>query len=290
MTTRHLHLATAATALVVLSACGAGADGGGRPAESLPASDHVHALRADTDGTLLLGLHGALWRSDDGGTNWDEAGLEGQDAMAIGSAPDAGGPLLVGGHGILARSPDGSERFESLRPAELGSLDIHALAQAPSDPRVAYAFVVDHGIFATTDGGDTWELRSPPGDAFGADVTGMAVDPQDPETVLVCGGRTGIIRSADGARTFEAVHDTGAFALAYVPGQRRLAAITQRGIETSGDGGRTWTVASGPGAMPGLLAAIAADGDGTLWVVTEEPRTLQRSDDGGATWTEVARA
>lgn len=277
-------------------------DAGGPPggdgaaaAGVLPASDHVHALRASRDGTLLLGLHGALWRSTDGGRTWQQAGLEGQDAMSIGADPGSDGPLLVGGHGILARSRDGSSGFETLSPPELGNLDIHALAQAPTDPRLIYAFEVTGGIFASTDAGDTWEPRSPVGESFGMDVVGLAVSPDDPRTVLAAGGRTGIVRSTDGARTFDRVLDVGAFSLAYIPDTEQLVAITQRGIERSDDRGATWQVVAAPsqlradGQPAGQLAAIAASGDGTLWLITEEPRTLLRSDDRGETWTEVAR-
>ncbi len=118
---------------VVLSACSSATSDDASVEGSLPASDHVHALRARDDGALLLGLHGALWRSPDG-RSWEQLGLEGQDAMALGIAAE-GQPLLVGGHDVLARSTDGGESFEMLTPSDLPSLDIHALAQAPGEPR-----------------------------------------------------------------------------------------------------------------------------------------------------------
>ncbi|MDP9022443.1 MAG: exo-alpha-sialidase, partial [Actinomycetota bacterium] len=83
----------------------------------------------------------------------------------------------------------------------------------------------------------------------------------------------------------------GAFSVAYVgDGSDQAVAVTQRGIETSQDGGRTWQVVTQPGVLPGRPAARAGDGHGAVWVVTEEPRSLQRSHDGGRTWEEVARA
>lgn len=145
-----------ATVALFVSACSstspAGSSSGGG---DLPDGDHVHALRATDDGALLLGLHGALWRSADG-TSWQQLGLEGHDAMALGVAAE-GQPLLVGGHDVLARSSDGGETFEMLDPSDLPSLDIHALAQAPSEPRTVYAYVVGHGIYRSTDTGDPWQ-------------------------------------------------------------------------------------------------------------------------------------
>lgn len=283
-------LAAAAAAALLAAACG-GDEPAVTEAGRLPASHHVHALRAGGGGTLLLGLHGALWRSTDGGSRWRRAGLEGRDAMAIGIGPDSDGPVLVGGHEVLARAEDPTGEFVSLQPPELGSLDVHALAQAPSQPTTAYAFVVDAGLFRTTDGGDTWEQVAPVGRDFGPDTTGLAVDPTDPETLLLAGGQTGLLRSTDGGSSFQRVIDAGALAVAYV-GDRaeQVVAVTQRGIEVSEDGGRTWAVATEHGVLPGQPAALAAGDEGTVWIVTEEPRTLQRSTDGGSSWEEVARA
>lgn len=280
-------LVLAVAAALALTACQQGGATSGR----LPSSDHVHALRAGEDGVLLLGLHGALWRSDDDGVTWKQLGMEGQDAMAIGAVPGGAGPLLVGGHGVLVRRREGSNTFQSLQPPELGSLDVHALAQAPSDLHLVYAFVVEGGVFASADAGDTWELRAGPGQQFGADVTALAVDPADPQVVVAAGGRTGVVRSSDGARTFGRLSSGGMFALAYA-GPQRLFGISARGIEASEDGGRTWSVVTArtDAALPGEPAAIAADGSGRIWLVTEDARTLQRSDDGGQNWQEVARA
>lgn len=281
-------LAVLTAAAVVVTACGDGQPEGTEPGR-LPSGQHVHALRAADDGTLLLGLHGALWRSTDGGATWEPAGLEGQDAMAIGIDPDTDGPILVGGHGVLARADDPTAGFTPLTPPELGSLDVHALAQAPSEPATAYAFVVDSGLFRTTDAGDSWEQVSPVGRDFGADITGLAVHPTDPDTLLLGGGRSGLLRSSDGGRSFDHVVGVGVLTVAYRDANG-AAAVTARGIETSENGGETWQVATEPATLPGQPAALAADGQGTIWLVTEEPRTLQRSTDGGASWQEIARA
>ncbi|MDP9022264.1 MAG: hypothetical protein M3N57_06085, partial [Actinomycetota bacterium] len=243
MTQRAAIVALVAGLAAVAISTGCAGDDERTAVGRLPPSHHVHALRAADDGTLLLGLHGALWRSNDAGLTWEEAGLEGEDAMAIGIDPGTDGPLLVAGHGLLARAPRPTAPFESLRPDELGSLDIHALAQAPSEPTTAYAFVVDAGLFITDDAGDSWTQVAPVGDEFGPDITGMAVDPADPDTLLMAGGRTGVVRSADGGRTFTRVVGAGAFSVAYVgDGSDQAVAVTQRGIETSQDGGRTWQV------------------------------------------------
>lgn len=272
-------------ALVMLAtACGTGGSEGVTSGQ-LPGSDHVHALRATDDGALLLGLHGALWRSPDG-QEWQQLGLDGQDAMALGVAQE-GAPLLVGGHDVLARSTDGGATFEMLSPSDLPSLDIHALAQAPSDPSIVYAYAVGHGLFRSDDSGDSWAAAGT-GDQLPPDLAAMAVDPTDPEVVLVGSGGEGIFRSIDGASSFDHVTDWGTIGLAFAADGTVLAA-TQRGVDVSSDAGQSWENVAGVEDFEGQPLAVAIS-DGTWWVMTEQPRVLYRgsgTDDG---FTEVARA
>lgn len=268
-------------AVVAMAACG----GTGSPeAGSLPGSDHLHALRAADDGSLLLGLHGSLWRSEDG-TDWEQLGLDGQDAMALGVVTK-GAPLLVGGHDVLARSVDDGETFEMLSP-ELPSLDIHALAQAPSDPSIVYAYVVGSGIFRSQDAGDTWTPAAPVGEQLPGDLAALAVDPDDPESVLAGSGSSGVLSSTDGGMTFERASEWGTVSLAFGRNDQVLAA-TARGVDLSEDGGRNWDNLATVDEFEGQPLAVAMGPDGTRWVMTEDPRVLYRSD--GADFEEVARA
>lgn len=272
---------------LALSACSS-ATSRDVPAEAnLPAGDHVHALRATDDGALLLGLHGALWRSRDG-RSWQQLGLEGQDAMALGVAAE-GQPLLVGGHDVLARSTDGGENFEMLTPSDLPSLDIHALAQAPSQPRTVYAYVVGHGIYRSADAGETWQPTVKVGEALPGDLAAMAVDPEDPQVVLVGSGGHGVFRSSDGASSFTRTTDWGTLGLAFFEDGTVLAA-TYRGVDVSNDGGQSWESAAEAEAFDGQPLAVAIGPDGTWWAVTEKPRVLYRSEGRGGEFEEVARA
>ncbi|MDP8959943.1 MAG: hypothetical protein M3N51_12345, partial [Actinomycetota bacterium] len=196
--------------MTLLSACGSQEPMAGR----LPASDHVHALRALEDGSLLLGLHGALWQSADG-ASWETAGLEGQDAMAIG-AHDPATPIFVAGHNVLARSRDGGRTFQPLRPPDLPGLDIHAFAQAPSDPELVYAFVVGFGLFRSGDAGESWELRSEVG-RVPPDLLALAVGPRDLEVVVGAGPENGVVRSTDGGGSFSGTLEVGAWSLSSDP-------------------------------------------------------------------------
>lgn len=271
--------------LVAGTLAGCGSGGGGSVAGGLPSGGHVHALRASDDGGLLLGLHGALWRSDDG-TDWEALGLEGQDAMALGVAVD-GAPLLVGGHDVLARSSDGGVSFEALSPA-LPSLDIHALAQDPSDPDRVYAFVVGHGLHVSDDAGDTWTAAAPVGDQLPPDVATMTVSPADGDTVLVGSPGVGVLRSTDSGSTFVRVSDTGTIGLAHGDDGYVLAA-TLAGVQTSDDNGETWQLLVSADQLAGRAIAVDLGSDGDAWVITEQARVLYRVGADGAV-DEIGRA
>lgn len=274
--------------VIVLALATACSSGPGRTVDgALPASDHVHALRTTDDGGLLLGLHGALWRSDDG-ASWEVAGLEGQDAMALGVA-QPGEPLLVGGHDVLARSTDDGVTFEPLSP-QLPSLDIHALAQAPSAPRTVYAFVVGAGLYVSGDAGDSWAPLARVDQEIPGDLGAMAVDLEDPDIVLVGSPSLGVLRSTDGGASLEAVHAAPTASLAS-GADGTVVAVTGQGVDVSDDGGATWRNAAAASSFEGQpLATALGPGGETLWLVTEEPRVLLRSQDLGQTWDEVSRA
>ena len=253
-------------------------------ADGLPGGDHLHALQVSDSGQLLLGLHGALWASDDGAA-WEQLGLGERDAMALGVAAE-GAPLLVGGHDVLARSRDGGETFTELTPS-LPSRDIHALAQAPSRPDVAYAFVVGSGIHVSRDAGDTWEEAARVGMDLPADITSLAVDPQDPSIVLVGSGSLGVFRSTDAAASFEQVDPTGTYGMAVGRGGVAVAA-TVAGVSRSTDGGASWSVTTPLQQFDGQPLAVSIGPDGSVWLATEADRVLYRDDGDG--FVEVARA
>ncbi|WP_341251311.1 hypothetical protein [Euzebya pacifica] len=185
---------------------------------------------------------------------------------------------------VLQRSTDGGATFAPLAPPDLPSIDIHAFAQAPSDPETVYAFVVGFGIFVSTDAGETWEPRAQPGQTVGMDTFALLVDADAPDVVLAGGGQSGLSRSTDGARTFAPVNEAGVLSMTADPADPdRVVALTSQGIEESTDGGQTWAVV-GSADVDGQPVAITAGAGGRLWLVADQPRLLHVSTDGGATW------
>lgn len=274
-----LRLLGAGTILALLAACR-----GGEPTAGLPPGDHVHSLGVTADGTLLLGLHGGLYRSTDG-ESWELAGLQGEDAMVIAAATDR--PLFVAGHEVLYRSDDGGETFSPLRPADLPGLDIHAFAQAPTDGGSVYAYVVGHGLFWSGDGGDTWEQRAGAGQ-LPQDLFGLSVVASGGDSLVVVGPESGILRSQDGGRSLVSVLQSQAWAVTVETGDPQVVwALTSAGLDRSSDAGQTWETASSMPGVVGQPVALAVDEE-AIWVATEEPRALYRSNDGGGGWEQVS--
>ena len=266
--------------LIGLSGACAAADGGG-----MPTGEHVHSLATTADGGLLLGLHGGLYRSDDG-ARWELLGLDGEDAMVIATAGD-GEPVFVAGHEVLSRSDDGGATFSPLTPPDLPGMDIHGFAQSPADPRVVYAFVVGHGLFGSRDAGETWEARASI-ESIPRDVFGLAVAGSDSETVVMVGPESGVHRSEDGGRSFERVFEVPSGAVAVDEQAPDVVwVLTAAGLARSDDAGGTWEISSTLDGVEGQPVTLAADGE-ELWVVTEQPRALYRSDDTGGSWQKVS--
>ncbi|MGH8872994.1 MAG: WD40/YVTN/BNR-like repeat-containing protein [Acidimicrobiia bacterium] len=250
----------------------------------MPTGEHVHSVAVAADGGLLLGLHGGLYRSDDG-ARWELLGLSGEDAMVIATAGD-GELVFVAGHEVLYRSDDGGDTFSPLTPSDLPGMDIHGFAQSPADPRAVYAFVVGRGLFASRDAGETWEARASI-DSIPRDVFGLAVTGSDSDTVVMVGPESGVHRSVDGGRSFERVFEVPSGAVAVDEQAPEVVwVLTAAGLARSDDAGGSWEISSTLDGVEGQPVALAADGE-EQWLVTEQPRALYRSDDTAESWQKV---
>jgi photosystem II stability/assembly factor-like uncharacterized protein len=139
---------------------------------------------------LLLGTTNTwLYDSTDEGANWHRLAKLGNDdgfvldSIVVNSADPA--TIYVG---AWKNSVDGGlwvshDRGKSwTEPAQLKGQPVHALAEAPSDPRILYAGTLE-GVFRSSDGGTTWAQISPPDSHEIHEIESLAVDPGDADTV-----------------------------------------------------------------------------------------------------------
>jgi photosystem II stability/assembly factor-like uncharacterized protein len=104
-----------------------------------------------------------VFRSDDGGENWEKCGGEetwnGSATRKAGLLMDSLSPdhILLGTRsGGILKSTDGCETWAASNEG-LGSLFINSLAADPGDPEVIYAGT-DDGAYVSFDGGAHWNV------------------------------------------------------------------------------------------------------------------------------------
>lgn len=172
--------------------------------------------------------------------------------------------------------------------AELaGHTHYHGLAYSRSS--AALLLATHHGIYAVDEQGNATRV-SPI-----HDYMGFTPDPEQPLRFIgsghpAQGGNSGVIESRDGGATWSAL-SSGADGLgqadfhAMAAGTPGVFYGAFKGIQTSTDSGKTWTLT---GVLPEKLIGLAGSPSvsGRLYAATGQG--LLRSDDQGKTWQVVA--
>ncbi|MBL7803599.1 MAG: hypothetical protein JNL02_07690 [Saprospiraceae bacterium] len=221
-----------------------------------------------------------LWKSADGGQNWQSLGLENTRIITkIIVHPDNPNILIVGAMGLpfardphrgVFRSTDGGQSWQqTLFIAD--SVGVIDMVQSPDNPEVLFAASWDRirnnsesivsgpnaRIWRSTDGGQTWAPLA--GGLPETDMSrpGLAIDPTDGDHVFAC--------FADAGLQFG-------------------------GLYESTDGGDTWTQLPGTGIDPGFQGGFAWY-FGKVRINPFNPQEIwilgvfsMRSLDGGQTW------
>ena len=232
---------------------------------------------------------GGIWKSTDGGTNWEPI-FDDQPAQSVGA---------------LAIAPS----------------DPCVVWTGTGEAFVRSNISIGNGVYKSTDAGKTWKH-------MGLKKTGrigrVAIDPYDPDTVFVaamghCYGpqkERGVYRTKDGGRSWEQVlfadENTGCFEIAMDPSNPRVlfagmwplvihtwgrfSGGPNGGIWKSTDGGDTWKRLSGHGLPDPPIGkvgiAIAPSNPQVVYALMETGHpnrgVLWRSSNGGDDWTLVS--
>ncbi len=185
-----------------------------------------------------VGYGAGLYRSLDGGQNWEKTGLEASERIGMIRIDPrdsntifvaAQGPLWSGGgERGLYKSTDGGESFRKVLGEGLGNTDIDdqytGVSEVHMDPRnpdVMYAVSWQRfrnvavllnggpgtGIHKSTDGGETWRELTEGLPEGNKGKIGLAISPQNPDviyaTIEVANRKGGFFRSEDGGDTWE---------------------------------------------------------------------------------------
>jgi photosystem II stability/assembly factor-like uncharacterized protein len=256
-----------------------GSEGPATASGGLPNTPDYHSLLvAPGDAAhILLGTHAGLYESTDGGRNWKQVALVGQDAMNL--ARSEGETVWTAGHNVLAKSTDGGRTWADVRPDGLPSLDIHGFAVDPGD-QTLWAAVAGEGLFRSRDGGVSFRMVSK---EVGGNVMALAVTSAG--RLLAGDMERGLLASQDGGRVWRVAVPEAVMGLAVNPADPNVVLAAGRGALRSSDGGRTWEERLFIPAGAGPVAWSASDPKRAYLVGFD--RTLYETRDGGLTWTSV---
>ncbi|MDH3224532.1 MAG: hypothetical protein OEO23_12515, partial [Gemmatimonadota bacterium] len=246
----------------------------------------VEVVLSDRSIVYVGGSTGGLFKSDDGGLEWDPV-FDDQPALGIGAVsvfqanPDVvwvgtgeGNPRNSAGVGRgLFKSIDGGSTWR--RVGLERSERIHRILTHPTDPNIVYVGAMgpawsdgdERGVYRTRDGGVTWERVLWRNESTG--VAEMVMDPSNPDKI------------------FAAMWDFRRepwFLTSGGPGS---------GLFVTHDGGDTWkqfTEDDGmpPGELGRIGLAISPSNPDVVYALVEAAKSeLLRSDDGGTTWQTI---
>lgn len=229
------------------------------------------------DQTLFVTTDAGVFRTQDGGQNWESStfGLHDLQTLCLACAPDfASGEsahnelLWVGtAAGGFYRSRNAGR---SWRDAGAGLPDdaLACLAVSPTfaADQTLYVGTETAGLYCSTDGGATWALRH--ADLAAASATALAISPTGR---LLLGTGAGLYGSDDQGQTWTLATggDFITTALAVAADGTVLAGTLHSGVYRSTDGGRSWQSANA-GLIAHTPPLVARGTDGTILALDEQ--------------------
>ena len=272
---------------------------------------------ADPQFLLLCIDVGGMYRTLDGGVNWEQATVgwnaRGCNCVAI-DPKNAKHVIGVAGNSMdwdsnWGPSANGiylsNDQAASWKPilgltegyGESAAFDPSSFDAAKGICTVAYVSSPKSGLLRTADGGETWTNVSPLpttiGMAAGGSPAKVRVAPRG--GVVYLGGNTGFYRSTDGGKTFAKTAGGAVAGVSVVSSRPESVWISGAdGLQTSADSGKTWTKCAAAGVdresdnkqLLNVIVSRAEPRNMTLWVEGANWHWVRYvSHDGGASFS-----
>jgi photosystem II stability/assembly factor-like uncharacterized protein len=229
---------------------------------------------------------GGVYRSTDGGRNWQLIGLEGLVVRAIAQAPSNSDILVAGAHDGVYRSEDSGKHWSRISPENHDDLrNFDSIAIDPHDPNTIYAGTY-HLPWKTVDGGKTWAPVHQ-GMVDDSDVMSITID-QDNASHVFASACSGIYQSPDGAANwtkFKGIPNDSRRTVHILQDPKRpmtVYAATTTGLWKTSDGGASWRLITP--ASWSILSMVIDPVNTDRLILGTERLGVQVSDDGGQTY------
>lgn len=269
----------------------------------IPGAHHIHALAYDAQNGLLLGTHGGLFRSVDGGKTWQKVEIKGaanaDDWMSLVVDPRNRNVVFAGGHDLgVIKSEDGGIAW--MRSDEgIKGTDIHGLAINQRNPDSLFAYSVDNGVFKSKDRGVSWKRmddgpENPGVRAFEYMAVQTSMDKSmgwDNWGVLFAGTADGIFQSfscfCGWTKTTDVFNNTTVYTLAtFQEDLTVMYAGTKDGIWKTTDAGQNWEKLDNVDGVKITTIAINPENSQEL-IASSEDGLIFQSNNAGKTWSNV---
>src|SRR6266566_1257447 len=234
------------------------------------AANHVHSLAVLPPHVLVLATHYGLFRSQDGGTNWQVVAPGNDTPDEVYVYLSELGPLG------LKRSLDNGQHFTSTGTLPFGMIFGVLAVQGAPGHLLAYS---SDGMAYSTDGGIHWQVIKNISGSINDVTTAGSHSP------IYTSGNEGIYSSSDGGKTFQLVYTQASFAsLTASPTQPQVIyGKTGTSVYRSDDGGHSWNTLP---HISGNLAVLSADPMNALsvYLSLSYPTALYRFSQDNKDW------
>ncbi|MGD0841001.1 MAG: hypothetical protein ABSA32_07585 [Candidatus Acidiferrales bacterium] len=241
--------------------------------------------------TLVAGTLDGVYRTRNGGKNWERISPEGDpelnnfDSVAI--DPADADIIYAGTFHLPWKTIDGGLRWTPIHTGMIDDSDVMSLLADRARPGRVYASACS-GIYRSDSGGEVWQKVQ--GIPYAARRTlEILQDPARPEIVFAA-TTEGLWKTTDAGSSWQRITpaDWSVTAMVVAAGapDRVLIGVDQRGVLASDDGGASFHAANSGFLHKQILAAQAdATHSGSFLIaLANAPEFLAATTDSGATW------
>jgi photosystem II stability/assembly factor-like uncharacterized protein len=269
---------------------------GGKEWEALPAmhgkSVRAMAVSASDDKVVVAGALDGVYRSTDGGNNWQKISpgdgiVKNIESIAV--DPKDPNTVYAGTWHLAWKTSDGGANWQHINKGMIDDSDVFSIIVSSANPSEVFASACS-GIYKSVSGGDLFEkIKGIPFTARRTRV--LKQDPSNPE-IVYAGTTEGLWKSMDEGKNWKRVSNPEVVVNDVLidprNSQRVLLATDRSGVLASDDGAASFT-ASNHGYSHRYVSAILADNkeSNTIYIGLVNDREFGgvfSSRDGGQSW------